>query len=280
MERYDYLRPSTLEEALGFLQDSPAPRLLAGGTDLMVQLDHGRIEPPKTVISLRSVAELQEVQVGDETRIGAAVPLGDLLRHPELGTRYPALRQALHVFASPQIRNVATLGGNLCNASPAADSAPPLLVYEARVELASSTGRRELPLAEFFTGPGQTALTPGEIVVAIHLPPTAPDTKSTFARKGRVQMDLAIVSAAVLLVLDKKTCTKIRIAVGAVAPTPLRLKEVERLVLGQEINEALITEVKTLVREQIAPITDLRASADYRRTLTATLVGRGLQELG
>ncbi len=276
---YDYHRPTSLADAWQLFADTPGARYIAGGTDLMVQLRRRPGREASALISLRNIAELGHIWPGDRFRIGAGASLTDIIAHPGVREVFPALVQSIDVVGSRQIRNVATLAGNLCNASPAADTAPALLVYDARVELRSPDGTRELPLGELFLGPGKTALAPGEIMTAVLLDPPARGVRSTFARKGRVKMDLAIVSVAVALELDGVTCTAARVAVGAVAPTPLRVPDVEAALVGSVLDADTIARACERVRAGIAPIDDLRSSAEYRRDLTCVLLGRALRGL-
>ncbi|MFQ5523780.1 MAG: FAD binding domain-containing protein [Acidimicrobiia bacterium] len=272
---YDYHRPATLEEALRLATEIPGSRFIAGGTDLLVPESNGRLAPP-ALISLRRLPELGDISVSDRVRIGATVPLTDILAHPEISTRYPALAASIRVLGSPQIRNVATLGGNLCNASPAADTAPALLAYAATVEIRGLEATRELPLEDFFLGPGETALQPGEILTAVWLAPPAEGARSVFLRQGRVTMDLAIASVAAFARFDGASFTGVRLAAGAVAPTPVRLRRTEAVVEGTSLDSGIRAEAAKIAREEISPISDLRSSASYRTHLTGVFVERAL----
>ncbi len=194
-------------------------------------------------------------------------------------TGYPALIDSMRPFGSRQIRNMATLGGNLCNASPGADAAPPLLVYEATVELRDRNGTREMPLEDFFVGPGETALRPGEVMTAILLPPPHGDVRSVYLRKGRVKMDVATASVAALVEMDGGTCVRARLAAGAVAPVPKRLIATERQVAGFPLDDAVLERASAEAADEISPITDVRSTAEYRRHLTRVLVRRALERL-
>lgn len=275
---YGYHRPSTLDEAFRLAAEIPGATYVAGGTDLLVQMRNGRPEPP-ALISLRRVTELGGIESSSRVRIGAAVPLSDVQVHPVVAERFPALVESIASLGSRQIRNVATVGGNLCNASPAADTAPPLLVYGASVELRDTHGSREMTLEEFLLGPGQTALRPGEILTAVLLGPPAEGTRSVFLRKGRVKMDLPIASVAALVERDGATCTRVRIAAGAVAPVPLRLKRSEAEVEGAHLTAEIRARAREAARGEISPITDLRSTEDYRRHLTGVFVERVLERL-
>lgn len=283
MAGFEYHRPRTLQEAWQLKQSVAGARYVAGGTDLMVRIKNARrAERPPALISLRGVEELGGIDTdgdGETARIGALTPIADLLRSQLLCERYPALVAAAAKLGSPQIRNAATIGGNLCNASPCADTAPPLLVYEARVRLESESGTRELALEELFLGPGETPLGPDEVLTRILLDPPHPTARALFYKKGRVRMDLAQASVAVLLVLDKDRCIKARIAAGSVAPTPVRLKPVEELLEGNELSEALLAEAQQLAARTVAPISDLRSTEEYRRQIVGVYVKRAARQL-
>jgi len=276
---FDYHRPTSIEEALSIKNAAPSSRFIAGATDLWVQMRNGKVAKPPALISLRRIDVLTKIEVGDTLRIGSAALLSDIARHPEVERRHPALFEAIEQLGSPQIRNAATLGGNLCNASPAADTAPPLLIFEAEVELRSPRGIRTLPLDNFFTGPGATAMKSDELLTAVLLPMPAAAARSLFLRKSRVRMDLATVNVAMLLQTDGDRCSKARVAVGAVAPTPLRLPEVEQIIERGPLDASIEEPLAAATTAAIRPISDLRASAGYRTHLTAVLVKRALFDL-
>ncbi len=279
MPQYAYYRPTTLDEARDLMAATPGARFIAGGTDLLVQLRKRRLPEPPALISLRNIDDLASIRVDGGMRIGAGALLADIASHPAVREQFPALVASIDVLGSRQIRNVATLAGNLCNASPAADAAPPLLVYGARIEVLGARGAREIPIDELFTGPGKTSLSEGEVVTAVALDPPTAETRSTFLRKGRVKMDLAIASVAVLLEWDGATCTRARVAAGAVAPTPLRLPEVERVLEGSSLDDESLERAAELARSGIAPISDLRSTAEYRRILVGVYLKRAVASL-
>jgi len=269
-----YHRPRTLDEMWRLQEADPDARFIAGGTDLMVGNQR-----PRALISLRSIPGLDGIEMGPPTRIGALTLVADVLAHKGIATRFPTLTQACHLFASMQIRNAATVGGNLCNASPAADLAPPLLVHDATVRLSSAGGEREMPLEEFFRGPGRTALAPGEILTDVSLGPPPAAATTTFLRKTRVRMDIALVSVAVLLELEGARCKTVRVAAGAVAPTPLRLKTVEAMLEGESITPQLAAEAGALAARSVQPVDDIRTSSTYRRHMVGVYVKRAIEEL-
>jgi CO/xanthine dehydrogenase FAD-binding subunit len=279
MKGWDYLKPASLEEAWRLLEERPGARFVAGGTDLLVRLRKKQIPAPPALISLRGIAELRGIRENGGLRIGGATCLTDGVEHAGLARAYPALAQAARVLGNPQIRNVATFAGNLCNASPAANLAPPLLVFEARAELKSRKGAREVPLETLFQCPGKTCLAADEILAGIRLDAPAPGAQSVFLRKSRVLMDLAAASVAVLIEWDGGRIRKARVAAGAVAPTPVRLRKVEALLEGSAVSKALLAKVQEQAAADVQPISDVRAGADYRRHLIGVYVRRAVEML-
>ena len=278
MIRYQYYRPTSLDEVWELKEKIPGARFIAGGTDVMVGIRNGEISPP-ALISLRSLPGLDNVEVDETTRIGALTTIRDLIHHPSLVDKFPILVQAVKELGSPQIRNVATIGGNLCNCSPCADLAPPLLVLDAKVRLQSAQGSRVIPLEEFFVGPGESCLAPHEILTDIVLESPHRDAKSIYLKKGRMKMDLAVVSVAVLVEMEGERCHKARIAAGSVAPVPLRLKKVEATIEKSVLSPSLISEAQKLAQESVVPITDIRASEEYRREIVGIYVKRALEKI-
>jgi len=189
------------------------------------------------------------------------------------------LAQAAGVLGSVQIRNAATVGGNLCNASPCADTAPALLVLGARLRLEGPGGHREIPLEEFFRGPGETSRTKDEVVTLVLLDPPAAGARSAYRKQGRVHMDLAQASLAVLVELEGVTCRRAMVAAGSVAPVPLRLKPVEALLAGVALDEGALEAAGALASRTVAPITDVRATAEYRRAIVGVFLRRMLADL-
>lgn len=278
MNGINYIKPTTLEQAWELKEKNPGSRYIAGGTDLMVKIKNQEIQP-STLISLRSIGQLSSISVGQVTRIGAMATISDLINHPELGKRFPVLIQAAKRIGSPQIRNAGTIGGNLCNCSPCADTAPPLLILEARVILKSSKNSREISMADFFQGPGQSCLSGSEILTEFILEKPDPNSQAIFFKRGRVKMDLAIASLATLLEMDGNTCKKIRIAAGSVAPTPIRLLEVEKILENEIMSSEKIDQAQKIARDTISPITDIRSSEEYRRQSISVFLKRSIQIL-
>jgi carbon-monoxide dehydrogenase medium subunit len=278
MKRHDYHRPDSLDEALRLKKTISGSRFIAGGTDLMVQIKNKEILP-QALISLRSIPELSGIEVNGTARIGSLTTISDIARSGELQDRFPLLPNAAKRVGSVQIRNVATIGGNLCNCSPCSDMALPLLVLEASVKIRNSLTTHEIPIEKFFLGPGQSCLSPDEIMTEVLFDAPSPQARTLFLKKGRVKMDLAIASVAILLELEGKKCLKARIAAGSVAPVPLRLKEVENLLEGATLTTATVIEAKNLAETSVSPITDIRSTKEYRRSIIGVYVQRGLEAL-
>lgn len=271
---FDYHRPTTLEEAWR-LGSTPGARFIAGGTDVMVRLREGKIAP-SSLVSLGRIAELARIDAGPPLFIGAGVKVADIAGSAELAAATPSLVEAAGLLGSIQIRNAATVGGNLCNASPCADLAPPLLVHDARLRLASSSGVREVSLEEFFVGPRVSLLEPGEILLGV-LVPNAPTARTAFVKRGRVRMDIALASVAVLIEIDGGRCRKARVAAGSLGPRPMRLGAVEKVLTGRVLDDAAIGDARKMAEREVRPISDVRAGADYRRHLAGALFERALR---
>lgn len=278
MRRYEYFKPRSYEEAFQLKKNTPEARFIAGGTDLMVKIKNLE-ENSSALISLRSIPGLASIDINGGARIGALTTISQILQDKELGGTYPLLVDAALRLGSVQIRNVATIGGNLCNCSPSADMALPLLVLGAKLRLRHGAKIRTVPIGDFFTGPGESCLAPSEILTDILLEPPAEKAKGVFLKKGRVKMDLALASLAMLVEMEGETCRKARIAAGAVAPVPIRLHSVESLLEGNTVSAELVTEAQRLAAESVRPITDIRTTEDYRRHLVGVFVKRGLEKI-
>ncbi len=274
---FEYYEPKTLREALELLAKwGRDAKVLAGGTDLLVQMKIRKVEP-KCLINIKRIPGLDFIKEGDESlRIGAATKLRKIGKSEVVRRRFPALYEAVREMASVQIKNMATIGGNLCNASPAADTAPPLMVYGAKLKLVSLEGERIVPIEEFFTGPGETVLKPGELLAEILIPYQPESTGSSFIKVSRTSMDLAKVNVAVRLTLSGETMSRVRIALGAVAPTPMRAREAERHLEGKPPSESDFKRAGEIAAGEIKPITDLRSTAWYRREVTKVIVADAL----
>jgi carbon-monoxide dehydrogenase medium subunit len=238
-----------------------------------------KLYSPSLLIDLQNL-ELDAIScTADEVRIGPSTTHSQLLASADINAIFPALAEACREFAGPPIRNRGTIGGNIVNASPAADLIPPLLAYDARVLLASSDGNREVALAEFFTGPGQTILAVNEILTEVRLPNPSVPGAATFIKLGqRRSMAIALVSIATRLSLDKNgLLSEARIVLGSVAPTPVRALDAEALLVGSKPTEELIDSAAVVAGKTATPITDVRASKGYRSNMTEVLVRRALR---
>ncbi|GMV46883.1 MAG: carbon-monoxide dehydrogenase medium subunit [Pseudomonadota bacterium] len=280
-----YLAPTGLEPALAALRAGDVT-LLAGGTDLMPQSTSGKRPLRRTLLNLRHVRELEGiVHAGDAIRIGALATVSELLRAPLVRERLPLLAEACDHFASEQIRNAATLGGNIVNASPAGDTPVPLLAYDAEVELASldaagAIARRRLPLAEFFVGPGRTRLAPSELLAAVVVPLPPPGQRARFCKFGtRPALDISAVSIALAAVVTAGVARGVRVAFGAVAPTPVRARRTEAALEGRALDAAAVAAAAQAAFDEVQPIDDVRASAWYRRELIRNLTRRMLEDV-
>ncbi len=278
MNKPDYLAPRSLAEALKALGEKPnGVQIIAGGTDLIPRMRSGVVEP-SLLVDLRLLG-LDGIEMhGNGIRMGASTTHTGVLESALLAEYCPALVESAKDIAGPPIRNRGTVGGNLVNASPAADLAPPLLVYDALVVLAQSDFESEVSIAEFFTGPGQTMLAMGEILTEVRIPAIPKRTSSAFIKLGkRRAMAIAVVSAAARLTLNEVgVITQARIALGSVAPTPIRSMKAEASLIGQTPNADLFAEAGQIASTEVTPISDLRASGEYRGKMVAVLTRRAL----
>ncbi len=280
MKPFDHYSPKTLPEALDLLaQMNGRARVNAGGTDLMLKMKAGFLQP-EAIINIKRLPELKGVTY-DETAgltMGALTTLRDLTRTAVIRDHYPVLAQAAGLMASEQIRSFATVGGNLCNASPSADLAPPLMVLGGTAVIAHQNGVRELSLDDFFLGPGQSALKPGELLKEIHLPP--PTGQTVYLKQSpRAYMDIAVVGVAVRLHQVNGRCREARVVLGAVAPIPLRAREAEAVLEENLVDNGRIAQAAQIAADACTPIDDVRGSAWYRQRMVQVLTRRGLTAL-
>jgi carbon-monoxide dehydrogenase medium subunit len=281
LPHFDYAAPTTVAEALRLLAEKgPGAKVLAGGTDLIIRMRHGLVKP-SAIIHLGGIAELKTITYKPKTglSIGAAATLAEVAAHPDIRRRYPAVAYAAGETANVQVRNLGTVGGNLCNAAPSADNAPTLMALGAEMVLAGSQGERRVALDQFFKGPGQTVMAPGEILTAIQVPPPPPHSGAAYQQvSARGKVDICAASVGAAVVFKGETCQEVRIFLGAVGPTPLRALETESLVRGQAFTPELIEQAGAKASAEARPITDVRASADYRRQMVGVLTRRALLE--
>ncbi|OLB40864.1 MAG: hypothetical protein AUI04_09125 [Candidatus Rokubacteria bacterium 13_2_20CM_2_64_8] len=279
MRRFHLALPRSIEDCLKLLAErGPEAKLVAGGTDLLPQMKNGLIKPA-AVIDLSGVADLRVLRREDGAglRVGASVAAREIELDPYTRSAYPALAESGALVGSVQIRNLATVGGNLCNAAPSADMAPPLMALEAEAVVAGPRGRRRVPMADFFTGVRRTVLAPDELLVELIVPAPGPRSGGQYLRHTpRRELDIAVVGVASQVTLSDGVCRKARIALAAVAPTPIRATAAERALEGQPLTAQQIARAAQLAVEAARPISDQRGSADFRRHLVGVLTRRTL----
>jgi len=266
---FEYFEPKTPEEAATLLARYKDATILAGGTDLFIKMKQGLIEP-KVIIRVKQPSFIEERS--DGFHIGAATKLRTIEKSEAVIAKFQALFEAIRVIGSVQIRHMATLGGNICNASPAADTAPPLLVMGAEVKILGASCTRTVALKDFFLGPGKTALSKSEILTEVHIPTPRPHTGTSFIRLSRASMDIAKISIAVMLHLDtNKRISDVRIALGSVAPTPIMAIKSADLLKGNQLTRETLNRASQSVAEEIRPITDIRGTAEYRKDVSQVI---------
>lgn len=283
MVDFEYFAPDSLSKVLSLLNKHKAnAKVLAGGTDLLVQMKDGRASP-SVIIDIKNIPELNRLEEDSEgtLRIGAAVPLGKIVSFLPVAKKFEMFYQACSLIGSVQIRNRATVGGNICNAAPSADTSAPLLCLGAKAVLAKTRGTRTVPLEQFFRGPGKTVLAPKEILVEFEIP--APPTSSAgcyLRHTPREEMDIAVVGVGSFLIMshNDNRCQEARITLGAVAPTPMRASKAEAVLSGNVLSEALIEKAAEQASRECRPISDMRASAEYRCELIKVLTRRTLRK--
>ena len=277
MKAFEYAAPDSLEEALALLaKHGDRARLVAGATDLMQRMKIGEAETPDCVVSLRKLRDLAYINVTDGgLAIGALTCLRDVERHTQIWEQYTVLAEAAASVGSPQIRNRATLVGNVCSASPAADAAVALVALDASVQIVGDGGEKEIAMGDFFTGPRESCLRANQIVTEITVPAKR-WSGSAYARSGlRRAMDCCVASAAAALIADAHgKITDARIVLGALAPTPIRVEAGEKSLTGQALSDELLDEIAAAAMAAAKPISDIRGSADYRRELAGALARR------
>lgn len=282
LPRFDYVAPKTLDEVLKALnKHKGASRLLAGGTDLIPQLKKREIKAPEYVIDLKGISGLDTILYdGNGLKIGPLATISSIAQSPAVQEHYPILAQAALSMASPQVRNRGTFAGNICNAVPSADSIPSLITLSASVKIKSIRKERIVPLEQFFIGPRITALKANEMVVEIMVPQQREASRGVYLKLSpRHSMDLAIVGVAATGTCENGICKDIRIALGAVAPTPVRAPTAEAVLKGRQITSALIDEAARNAVTQCSPIDDHRASREYRCDMIYVLTRRALNQI-
>jgi carbon-monoxide dehydrogenase medium subunit len=278
VRRFELALPDSLQACQQALADGPDIKLVAGGTDLLPQMKNGMVKAQR-VVDLSALPELK-VLVQDASgnlRVGAAVAARTLELDRQVRGSFISLAEGAGVVGSHQIRNLATLGGNLANAAPSADMAPPVIALDGECVIAGPRGQRRVPASEFFLGVRRTVLEPDEVLVEVHIPNPGVGSGGTYVRHTpRRELDIAVVGVASQLTIQNGQCTKARIVLASVAPTPVRAEQAEQRLHGEAITPALIEEAANLAVDAARPISDQRGSADFRRHLVRVLTRRTL----
>ena len=279
MRRFDLVLPNSLEDCMKILAErGERAKLLAGGTDLLPQMKNGVIQP-SLVVDLSGVARVRQIHGdnGQGLRIGAAVTARELEVSAAVRGAYLAIAESGALVGSLQVRNLATLGGNLCNAAPSADMAPPLVALDAEAVIAGPKGERRVPIAQFFSGVRKTVLAPNEMLIELAVPSPGAHSGGQYLRHTpRRELDIAVVGVASQLTLENGRCVKARIALASVAPTPVRATAAERVLEGQPVTPELIERAASLAVDAAQPINDQRGSIEFRRHLVRVLTRRTL----
>jgi len=286
VHEFDYREPTTLAEAVALLSEHGSQaRVLAGGTDLLVQMKMERVKPV-VVISIRRIPGLDAIELREDgLHLGTLATIHAIRKHPAVCTVYPALAQACASFSTTQVQVMGTVGGNLCNASPASDTAPALIAYDAQAVLRGPGGERRLRVEALFLGPGKLALLPGELLVEVVLPVPAyrsPEALAgvgaTFLKISRVAADIAKANAAVLIATAGDMVVDCRLVFGSVAPTPFRARRAENLLIGHTYCPERVAQAAQAASEEVTPIDDVRSNAWYRRQMVAVMARDGLDQ--
>jgi carbon-monoxide dehydrogenase medium subunit len=281
---FDYIPPKSIEEAVSMLSRYYGKaKVIAGGTDLLIQI-RNKVTNPEYVLDITGIPELENISYDENEglRIGTLTTIRTLETSTEIHQRYPVISQAASQLGSVAIRNVATVGGNLCNALPSAEMAQALLALSGRAKITGPSGERVVPLEDFFTGVGTTVLKPEELLVEIQVPPPLANTRARYHKHStRGSIDLAIVNVAVVVTLEPggKVCKDIRIALGAVAPTPMRARKAEEAMRGEQIKEALINRTAQLASDEAHPRPgSIRGSVEYKKEMVKVFTRRLIKE--
>jgi len=277
-QKFDYFQPASTEEALKILQEKQSEaKLLAGGTDLLVQIQNDLIKP-KCLVSMKNLPLSYINQEKDGVRIGSATNINEISNSELIRNNFIALCEAASMIGATQIRNRGTLGGNLCNAAPSADTAPPLLVMNTIIEATSVNGKKTISIDKFFTGPRQTVLNPDELITSIFIPSPKIGTSTAYVKFRRTVEDIALIGVAVLLNINQNgKINEFKVAIGAAAPTPVRAYNAEEMVKGLKVSDLNLEEICESVLSATRPIDDVRASASYRQSLVKILTKRAIK---
>jgi len=286
LPEFELFSTVTVEETCALLSRfGEGTSVLAGGTDLLTKMKHRR-SVPRRLINIKGIPNLNHIRHDEQIglRIGSLTTVQAIEASSLVSMKFAALKQAAGLLGTTQIRNVGTIGGNLANASPSAEFATPLLVYDASVRCMGAVGERVIPMEALFVSPGKTSMNPDELLVEVHVPNLPTGAHGIYLKHSLRKMDVAIASAAVLIVIDGDVCSDVRIALGAVGPVPYRARKAEATLRGKRLTgglaeSELIEEVAQVASDESSPIDDFRGQAGYRRKLVAMLVGKGLERV-
>jgi carbon-monoxide dehydrogenase medium subunit len=283
LQAFDYVRAQSVDEVVSLLsKNGDQARILSGGTDLLVALREGRRQA-SLVIDVKGLPETSQIEYSAQNglKLGASVPCHRLYGNQEVAAAYPGLMDSAHIIGGTQIQGRASIGGNLCNASPAADSIPTLIAYNATCIIAGPNGTRELPVADFCVGPGRNALQNGEFLVALKLPPVKANSGAAYLRFiPRNEMDIAVVGAGAYVELDesRNNFVAARVALGAVAPKPLYIAAAGDSLAGKAVNAENIEAAARIAQDAATPISDMRGTAEYRKHVSGVLARRAIEK--
>jgi len=281
MNELKYFTPESIEEAVSLLsQYGEKSKIIAGGTDLLVQM-RNKVVLPDFLISISGICDLEYIKYDEINglRVGALTTIGSIESSSLIQSKFSILAQAASKLGTPAIRNRATIGGNLCNAAPSADIVPALMVLGARVKIVGVDGEKIISMEDLFTGPGQTVIKPGQMLTEIQISNLPPQSGGAYIEQTRRQgADLAIVGVAALVIMEGDILRDVKIALGAVAPTPIRAKKAEEILKGKKLDDRLLEESSQAASHESSPIDDTRSSADYRRKLVTALVKRAVRQ--
>lgn len=276
-----YFAPKSVGEAISLLSEfRQKAKIISGGTDLLTRMKHKEVFPD-TLISIAGISELDYIKYDESSglRVGVLTTIMNIADSPLVRSKFKLLAQAAGMLGSPTIRHQATIGGNLCNAAPSADTAPSLLVLGAVVKMIGAGGEKTVPCEHFFGGPGQTILEPGHLLTEIQIPNMRPYSGGVYLKQTRRQgSDLAVVGVAALVVMEGEILRDVKIALGAVAPTPIRAKKAELILSGKNRDDKLLEEAGRAASDEATPIDDVRSSSDYRKKLVGVLTKRAVSQ--
>jgi len=279
LHAFSFESPSTLAEALKIMKaNGDKARPICGGTDLIIQMRAG-VRQPAVIVDIKKVKEMRELKFSPKSglKLGATVSCIDVAENADMRRHYPGLTEAAHLIGSLQIQNRASIGGNLCNGSPAADTTPALIALKAKARIAGGKATRDVPVEEFVLSPGRTVLKPGELLVQLLIPAPAPHSSDAYLRFiPRNEMDIAVVGVGASVTLAGGVVKAARIGLGAVAATPLVADKAAESLIGKKLDESALATAAQLASEASSPIDDMRGTAEYRRHVTGVLTRRAL----